>query len=251
MSEANGSVTKANMRLSLATGVAFVDFSTALTLTPYVNHRLEIADSTGKKIIGFIKAVGSGETLDSELLPNTAFSNTDDIYANNSSLASNAGGQSGNHLEVTATSDWGSGILVATTAAGNLVKLTVYTKNGTQGTNLIQISQQAAPYAVYFLEGASNANWTLRTGYGTSKDTGTSVVFFGGENTKTSLFDTASLKKVLTPSSTGVTIVSASGGSTYNWKSEESGFNRNDTSGYTYEIFSGKPRRKKRYLVRF
>ena len=51
------------------------------------------------------------------------------------------------------------------------------------------------------------------------------------------LFDEASLKQVLTPSATGVTIVSAAGGSTYNWTYEQSGFNRNDSSGYTYKVY--------------
>ena len=38
----------------------------------------------------------------------------------------------------------------------------------------------------------------------------------------TMLFDTASVKQVLTPSSTGVTITNATNGSTYNWLSEDS-----------------------------
>ena len=45
-----------------------------------------------------------------------------------------------------------------------------------------------------------------------------------------------SLKQVLTPSATGVTITSTAGGTTYNWASIESGFDYNDAKGYTYKL---------------
>jgi hypothetical protein len=48
--------------------------------------------------------------------------------------------------------------------------------------------------------------------------------------------DNVSYKRILTPSATGVTIVSTRGGSTQSWASQESGFNYNDASGYTYVI---------------
>ncbi|MCE5226688.1 MAG: hypothetical protein LLG05_12630 [Porphyromonadaceae bacterium] len=46
-----------------------------------------------------------------------------------------------------------------------------------------------------------------------------------------------SLKQVLTPSATGVTIVSTKGGTTFNWANKNSAFNYNDASGYTYLIY--------------
>jgi hypothetical protein len=50
------------------------------------------------------------------------------------------------------------------------------------------------------------------------------------------LTDNVTIKQVLTPSATGVTITSTADGSTYNWASKEEGFNYNDDSGYSYEI---------------
>ena len=44
------------------------------------------------------------------------------------------------------------------------------------------------------------------------------------------------LKQVLTPSATGVTISSTPGG-TENWESKDASFNYNDASGYTYTIY--------------
>jgi hypothetical protein len=48
------------------------------------------------------------------------------------------------------------------------------------------------------------------------------------------------IEQVLTPSTTGVTIVSTKGGSTFNWTNKNATFNYNDTAGYTYEIYKVK-----------
>jgi len=60
---ASGSVTLANLRLSLATGLAFVDFSIAGILSQFLNCMLILYDSAGAYLIGYIKAVGSGERM--------------------------------------------------------------------------------------------------------------------------------------------------------------------------------------------
>ena len=41
-------------------------------MTPYIGRKIKIYDSAGKKLVGFIKEAGSGETYDSELLSNTS-----------------------------------------------------------------------------------------------------------------------------------------------------------------------------------
>ena len=82
------------------------------------------------------------------------------------------------------------------------------------------------------------SSWTQSVGYGTTATTSINFiqVYEGKTVGQTSLFDTASVKQVLTPSTTGVTIASTMGGSTYNWTSEDSGFKMNDSGGYTYSI---------------
>jgi hypothetical protein len=50
------------------------------------------------------------------------------------------------------------------------------------------------------------------------------------------LLDDCTFWRVTDPPATAVYIVSAQGSSTRGWASEESGFNRNDTAGYTYEL---------------
>lgn len=234
------SVTQANMRLSIVNGTAFVDFSAADTLTPYLGARLTISDSAGKKLVGYIKAAGEGETYGSELLPNTAFDNTTSVVEFwHVTVASVAGGQSGNCLQVTSAGGDGQAQEVPSSlVSGRLYKLTGYLKNGGDWP-VMKLALNGSPYTNWVMLGnESLPSWTLRTGYGvaTTTEASASVFFVGYTDGQTSLYDEVSLKQVTAPSSTGVTIVSTPDGTTYSWASEESGFNRNDSSGYTYDI---------------
>ncbi len=76
---ASGSITQANMRLSgvdggaTASGGAFVDFTAANILTTKLGNLLEIFDSSNRKISGWIKAAGTGETVGAELVTDPGF----------------------------------------------------------------------------------------------------------------------------------------------------------------------------------
>jgi hypothetical protein len=214
------------MRLSLVSGTAFVDFSAADTLTPYLNGKLTLTDSAGKKAIGYIKAAGTGETLDSELI--TSWVTDTPTY------------------ETFTTS--GTDISSAINDAG---------ANGFAKTNTLGLTDGKLYTFAYNLtlnSGTAPGNYTydgivsglkfavLSSGENTRKFTANSFdisynrVYLLNSNTATNYALTTSLKQVLTPSATGVTITSTPGGATYNWASIESGFNYNDASGYTYNI---------------
>ncbi|MFZ2153653.1 MAG: choice-of-anchor Q domain-containing protein [Candidatus Moraniibacteriota bacterium] len=232
----SGSVTQANMKMSIVSGTAFVDFSDADSLTPYIGQKLTITDNAGKKLVGYIKAAGTSETHGTETLSNGAFDDTSNIWTNNSTVASVAGGQTGNALQVTCTSDWGlGGETMGTEINGALYYFSIYQKNGSGGG---QVSiQDNSDYTTLLGFGwNSDPSWTQHFGYLTAKSEGIMATFQGGTSGSTTLFDTGTLKQVLTPSATGVTITSTPGGSTYEWTSEENGFNRNDGSNYTYSI---------------
>src|ERR1035437_6145175 len=84
----------------------------------------------------------------------------------------------------------------------------------------------------------SPSAWTQYNFYATTDTTGTNSYMaqwwvYGGTGVIGNV-SVPSVKQVLTPASTGVTMASTSGGSTYNWASIDSGFNPNDASGYTY-----------------
>jgi hypothetical protein len=229
-----GSVSLANIRLSLVNGTAFVDFSAVGTLTPYVGQRLTLTDSAGKKAIGYIKAAGTGETLGDELVTNGTFDSDIDGW----SLTTNGG-----------TIAWDSGTIKFTEPA------TSENMYATQST----VTEVGALYKAALEAKVTDSNYSyIRLGtvattnnngestyigvgtvslYGVALSTATwYTATFSGGGTRYVNQDNASFKKVLTPSATGATITSTPGGTTYNWASIESGFNYNDASGYTYTI---------------
>jgi len=249
--------TLANTRLSLVNGTAFVDFSSAGTLTPYLNGKLTVTDSAGKKAVGYLKSAGTGETFGDELVTNVTFDSdtTGWTIAGGDAvgtIASIAGGQSNNCLEITRVSGTSqTAQFTTTTANGALYKASAYVKSGTSGNETFRIQMQNV--ATSLIEGTTSATWTQHSVYATRS---TSTYLYLGKRSGTAgtmLFDEASYKQLLTPSSTGVTITSTRGGTTYNWESIESGFNYNDASGYSYYLMtvsSGIYKRRMRLLKR-
>jgi len=217
-----GSVSLANSRLSLVDGTAFVDFSAAGTLTPYLGWKLKICDSTlptSKCIVGYIRSAGTGETLGDELLSDPAFDDDAGTWTAQSGWAV-AGGKA------TATA---SSMTIYQTAnvpaVGKCLVVSATCDSSTSGTYKLR-------YGGKYEQVASGTGTKTRyvTGYGD----GDSVGILGASLTAS--FTDISLKQVLTPSATGATITSTRGGTTYNWASIESGFNYNDSAGYTYTI---------------
>lgn len=240
----NGAVTRANMRISAVAGTAFVDFSSAGSLTPYVSYTLHVVDSAGKKLIGTIAAVGSGETLGSEILSNPTFDdNTTGWNASSCTIASShptGGGQSDDYCILTMTSGAYQYMpQEKTISIGTLLKGSVYSKSGSSGNeaSIIKMQQGAPSYStIRVTTTTTSSSWTLLEVLGTASSASTYIIL--QKNTATAgtmLFDEASLKQVLTPSTTGVTITN---GSAQSWTSQESGFNYNDASNYTYFIYA-------------
>jgi len=244
---ASGSVTLANSRLSLVDGTAFVDFSAAGTLTAYLGQKLTITDSANKKAVGYIKAAGTGETLGDELVTNGGFdSDTTGWHIGSSALlASVAGGESGNCLQITengAASPYAStGMSVV---QGALYKSNYSVKQGTSSTYRMYITGTSIYESYPMLADRTSTSEWVAQGPWYRVPIGTGTAWFVLYNIAaqgsglTHLFDSATFKQVLTPSATGVTITSTPNGTTYNWTSIESGFKYNDASGYTYTIES-------------
>ena len=237
---ASGSVTRANSRLSLVDGTAFVDFSAAGTLTAYLGQKLTITDSANKKATGYIKAAGTGETLGSELVTNGGFdSDTTGWRPQSCTIDSVAGGQSGNCLQITVSETGQAASYTDVTASvGGLYRASMYVKSGTSGNESYLLQLWFNEKNLYVV-GTSSGVWVEAVLYAVSTYTTPNVQPYKyGTTIGTMLFDTVSFKQVLTPSATGVTITSTPNGTTYNWTSIESGFNYNDASGYTYTIES-------------
>lgn len=242
----SGTATRADTRLSLADGVAFFDASGPFLA--YKGAKLTVtSNGTGKKITGIIKAAGSGETYGSELVTNGGFETgnppTGWNAGRNATLAQTAGGQSGNCISL--YNKLGAGAAASanrtiTTIEGALYTASRYLKSGTAGANTSNFILYKAGYAGVLGETGNTVStdtWSQAGFYRTATGTSTIVYLFKGIGVDgTMLFDTVSVKQVLTPSATGVTIVSSPGGSVSNWARAEAGFNYNDSSGYTYTI---------------
>ncbi len=219
---ATGSVTLANMRLSLVNGTAFVDFSAAGSLTNYVGRKIVIADSAGKKATGYIKAAGTGETYGNERITNGGF-DSDTGWTKDAGFAIS------------------EGLLIGTGITGlHGVSQTVTT---------IQKALYKAQFVLISLSSGTTFFYVFNTSLSTGTTLGTHTQYrscpqtvYGmglqtnGTNVNSS-FDDVSLKQVLSPSTTGVTIVNTPGGPTQNWAEIESGFDPNDANGYGYTIY--------------
>lgn len=239
--QVNGSVAQTNIKLSVVNGTAFVDFGVANALTSYLGDKITITDHAGKTLVGYISAAGSGETYGSENLSNTTFSNTTGIQNSGggvtvTSVASSSE-PSGYYLKVTGVSSFSSASEATTLLNGALYRASLYQIAGTSN-GYWDLALGGSPYTAWTPASGYNgpATWTQYVEYAAAASTSANLVFGGPSAGLYNLYGTASVKQVLTPSVTGVTIVSTAGGLTYNWTSEQSGFNQDDTSGYTYTI---------------
>jgi len=219
---ASGSVTQANMRISSFAGTAFVDFSSAGTLTPYPNHLVVIKDSVGKAIQGYIKAAGTGETLGSNLLASWTNQNYETFTS--------AGPDITSAIEATTNGD-----AYDTQPALNQFKL--YLLSCTLTLSSGENPQVYVGNTWHSYNGGLGLT-TLNAGANNLYFNATALAFYTIiQNTSATNFSaTFLLKQVLTPSATGVTISSTKGG-TENWESKDANFDYNDTSGYTYVIY--------------
>jgi hypothetical protein len=215
---ASGSVTQANMRISAVDGTAFIDFTAADVLTGKLGNLLVVKDSSGRTIQGWIKSAGSSETL----------SDTEQVV--NGDFSASTGWNVGTGWAI------GSGVATGTTLPGNgglyrtvdddslkLLKVTIDVPTCTAGNMRIS-------YAGYVKTQTANDSYYM-TGATTSQQVYLGATGFSGT------IDNLSIKQVIAPSATGVTIVNSKGGSTYNFAAKNSSFNYNDSSGYTYRIY--------------
>ena len=239
---AGGSVARSALILSTVNGRAFVDFGVAGVLTSNLGSKLTILDSSSHPLVGYIKAAGTGQTYGRQLILNSTFQNTTNVTAQRATLASVAGGQSGNCLQVTVTTSEGNGYEVITTVPGEALAFSIYMKKGTETSyQYVSLLDTTSYHLLNWSGNLLPAAWTKYSFNATATTAGSVLYMTGHTLNDTSLFDTASLKQILTPSTTGVTITSTSGGTTYNWTSEDASFNPNDPKGYTYYFGDVRP----------
>lgn len=196
----------------------------SIDLRPYVGFKVSIA-AGGKTLVGWVKSAGTGETYLEKVLNGSVSTDTSNWTAGDSAISSVAGGQDGNCLQVANSgANFGYAYQQLVNGSGALFYFSAYFKSGTATGARLLIGTGPASGNLYN-PGVTwtDVNWTQHTVRKTTASTNVTVSLYSWSdvNGQTSFWDTISALQVLTPSATGVTIVSASGGSTYNWTSND------------------------------
>jgi hypothetical protein len=137
-------VTQANMKISAVDGTAFVDFSASAFSADNIrnNDFVEIFDSAKRKIGGFIKAAGTGETFGSELITNGDFSSVSIIFGTPSgSFAAGDMVSGGTSLATGTFVSVGGGILVLSGVSGTFAAGETITGVPSGATGVITIQR--------------------------------------------------------------------------------------------------------------
>jgi hypothetical protein len=230
----SGSVTKASTRLSTVASTAFVDFlgTGSVTLADYVGYKIKLCSVTDNTqcATGYVKAASTGETLGPELVTGGDFETN--VCGSTWTCQTGWAMDSGNSGKATFSNASSTGLIqTAGSVIGALYRLTfdldaysgsrVFAQLGTPGTlSTGQVSESVGTKVFYLLANAAYANHST---YGYAGATAT--------------IDNFSRKQVVSPSATGVLVVSSPGGTTYSWTSNTLTTQINDTAGYTYEIY--------------
>lgn len=212
------------LRISAVDGTAFIDNAGA-TIPTYAdgNHSIEIYDSSNRMLKGVLKAAGAGETLGSDLLSGwdltSGWSVTNATIIDSNSFSTTESG----------------GVSKVIFGAQKLYYCT-YIRTGTSGTLLSTgagLSQTIIPVG-------SNSGYLMITNVAS--------IMLRNNAAGTTDVTSMSAQQVLTPSSSGATIVSAKGGAIYNFASKDASFTYNAAS-YRYAIYDTlKVSRPTRYM---
>jgi translation elongation factor P/translation initiation factor 5A len=203
------------------------------------NHQIEIYDSSNRMLKGVLKAAGTGETLSAtELITNGDFETGGTPPSGWAEYGSNTCVQSADPHVGSYCGLWSYNSSVSmggnpfTAVVGSLYKTSGYLKNvnATGGAIVGALSSQV-----------NNSPITDTVAYHLVELYGTAIVTnqhcqikvangsFIGQQIKV---DGISVKQVLTPSSSGATVVSSKGGTTYNFSYKNASFTYNAASYY-------------------
>jgi hypothetical protein len=199
-----GTVT--GLRISAVNGTAFIDNAGATIPTlADGNHIIEIYDSSNRMLKGFLKAAGTGETLDTNIFSSYDF--TSGWTPVNATI--NGSNQ------FTVMENNGNIYKTGLTTVPALYKI-LFSSSQTQG-----VSSLGGAFNTIFMDVITynTAVYSTIRFYNTLKDAVVTI-------------NSVSVQQVLTPSSSGATIVSTKGGTTYNFAYRNTSFTYNAANYY-------------------
>lgn len=202
--------------LSTINGTAFIT-NPSINLSGFAGRKATIT-AGGKTLVGWIKAAGTGEAYDSEIITgwtNRASFGYETLTTSGSTITS-AINSSGYGIAYSDTNAVTTGELYKVTAALTLnsgaypIMKIIKTPPTFSGPISGTVTLSVGANVIYFTATGTDAGGNLQCNAGSDEQQATNF----------SLSD-VSRKKVLTPSATGVTIVSVKSGTTYNWTSND------------------------------
>ena len=238
-----GVVDPTKMKLSAIEGRSFIDFSEAGSLTPHIGKRITILDWNGKKLVGFIKQAGTGETY-STIYQSDFSSDADGFYPSSCLLQGNTDSVGGedNWLKFTIDDSldyhWASKGGLTPKLAYYKITYKYYIPSSNSICNDIEF---------WYGNGQNERNLPTTLDAATQRvetfvPVGGETIYFALGNVNNGYYVQDSegddvfyvkdivLEQLLTPSETGVTV---------DWAYQEEGFNYNEVNEYSYEIGGG------------
>jgi hypothetical protein len=177
------------------------------------NHSIEIYDSSNRMLKGVLKAAGTSETLGDEILAGWNFTSGWELISAGSIVDADS------YISGTETYHG----LRTTSALLSALRLYKVSWDGTTASTTVSIRRNNANGDI-FVSG-------FGTGYGTATIAGKIALLNSTVATQTDV-SSLSVKQVTAPSSSGCTIVSAKGGTTYNFSYKNASFTYNASSYY-------------------
>jgi len=208
--------TVSGLRISSVDGTAFLDNCAALV--PYLGNEVLILDGSSRMLRGYLSAAGTGETLDTTVINDGAFTDTANWTEETGAAVS------GGKAVFTAALHNNKIYQNATLTSGALYvgSLTIDSISGTGGIKIV-FGGTSIMSTTFSTTGA-------KTSYKTSNGTGAVTGIGAFDGTTTASCDTLSIQQVLTPSTSGATIVTAKGGAIRNFASKNTSFTYNAAS---------------------
>jgi len=227
--------TLTGLRISSVDGTAFVDNGAALTAYADGNHQLSIYDASGRILQGVLKAAGDGEDVGSTLVSNGDMETGDPPtgwLGNATSVLDSAaeertGGAGSKCLSVVRGTDDLAAYVVLPASSGVLYKFTGWTRRVTAGYSGFTLFDAASGFTPQ-----NTTSWTEQTLYKTWISGNNALYMFTTGASGEGYFDDLAVQPVTGPTTDGATIVSAKGGTVYNFTSKNASFTYGAASYY-------------------
>jgi len=217
--------TISSLRISSVDGTAFLDNCAALV--PYAdgNHLVEIYDASGRMLRGYLAAAGTGETYQTPVLDDDmSEDNTGNYIKNDCALTFDT-----DHYVMTQTNASHGITQNVLNSLYGLFRQTIVARLGTQANIALFNFPVTAPSST--LTG-DYATYTYYVTQYLASPMQQGVFTYIGSNGLTTFIQGHQIAQVLTPSTSGATIVSAKGGETANFQYKNASFTYNAASYY-------------------